>query len=70
MIHPLIVGEATGTVATAPAGDGGFAWDRVFIPDDASAAGRTYAEIGAAKEEISMRRKALDAFAAFLKGRS
>jgi XTP/dITP diphosphohydrolase len=68
-IHPLITGEATGRVADAPAGDGGFAWDRVFIPDDSEAAGRTYAQIGPDKDEISMRRKALDAFAEFLKER-
>ncbi len=68
-IHPIITGEATGTVAVAPAGDGGFAWDRVFIPDELTPPGRTYAELGPEKDKISMRRKALDAFAAFLKGR-
>ena len=68
-IHPIITGEAAGTIAVAPAGDGGFAWDRVFIPDELTTPpGRTYAELGPEKDKISMRRKAFDAFAAFLKG--
>ncbi|MFG7003113.1 non-canonical purine NTP pyrophosphatase, partial [Burkholderia pseudomallei] len=38
--------------------------DCVFVPDGST---QTFAEMGAAKDDISMRRKALDLFAAHLK---
>jgi XTP/dITP diphosphohydrolase len=59
-------GEARGVVADSPRGTDGFQWDKVFIPDGFD---KTYAELGLKKKnEISMRRRAFDAFAAFLKG--
>ena len=49
-----------------PRVDHGFQWDCVFQPDGYT---ETFAEMGTAKKnEISMRRKALDKFAAFLHG--
>ncbi|WP_268870415.1 MULTISPECIES: non-canonical purine NTP pyrophosphatase [Halopseudomonas] len=41
----------------------GFQWDCVFVPNGHI---QTFAEMGEAKDEISMRRKALDQFAAYL----
>ncbi|WP_417285474.1 non-canonical purine NTP pyrophosphatase [Comamonas sp.] len=62
-IH-LFEGSIDGTVPRTPAGPTDFQWDSVFIPDGYV---KTFAEMGAAKDEISMRRKALDKFAAHLK---
>ncbi|MFW6027904.1 MAG: non-canonical purine NTP pyrophosphatase [bacterium] len=59
-------GEVRGRIAAEPVGDREFQWDCVFVPEGSS---KTFAEMGEAKHEISMRRKALDAFAAFLKER-
>lgn len=56
-------GSIEGHVPAIPAGDPSFQWDCVFIPDGES---QTFAELGSRKNEISMRRKALDAFAEFL----
>ena len=57
-------GEIEGRLAPKPRGDAGCGeWDCVFIPDGFK---ETFAELGERKNEISMRRKALDAFAAFL----
>ena len=56
-------GEIKGTVPKAPAGNREFQWDCVFVPEETSI---TLAELGAKKNEISMRRKALDKFAAHL----
>lgn len=56
-------GEVAGTVPDAPAGSRDFQWDCVFVPDGYS---QTFAELGARKNEISMRRIALDKFATFL----
>jgi XTP/dITP diphosphohydrolase len=59
-------GEARGTVADGPRGNDGFQWDKIFIPEGYDT---TYAELGQQKKnEISMRRRAFDRFAAFLKG--
>ncbi len=55
-------GEVSGTLAPAPRGDAS-QWDCVFIPEGSD---QTFAEMGERKNEISMRRKALDRFAAFL----
>lgn len=60
----LFEGAIEGTVPSKPAGPPDFQWDCVFVPDGS---GQTFAEMGAAKDEISMRRKALDLFAAHLK---
>jgi len=53
-----------GRIAEQPRGDRRFQWDCVFIPEDHDL---TFAELGKRKNEISMRRRALDAFAAHLK---
>lgn len=57
-------GQVRGTIATHPAGSRDFQWDCVFIPEGET---QTFAEMGPLKNEISMRRLALDRFAAFLK---
>jgi XTP/dITP diphosphohydrolase len=60
-------GEARGTVADRPRGKGGFQWDVLFIPEGYD---KTYAQLGQTKKnQISMRRRAFDKFAAFLKSR-
>ena len=56
-------GEIAGRIAARPRGDT-CEWDCVFIPDGEK---RTFAEMQGRKNEISMRRKALDAFAGFLR---
>jgi XTP/dITP diphosphohydrolase len=58
-------GDVQGTVASSPRGPGGFQWDCVFVPDGYS---ETFAELGDKKNDISMRKKALDKFAAHLRG--
>lgn len=60
----LFEGAIEGTVATTPAGPTDFQWDCVFIPNGFS---ETFAEMGPAKDSISMRRIALDKFADHLK---
>jgi len=62
-IH-LFEGAIDGTVPPLPAGSKEFQWDCVFVPDGHN---QTFAEMGSAKDDISMRRKALDKFAAHLK---
>jgi XTP/dITP diphosphohydrolase len=59
-------GEVSGTVAELPAGPRDFQWDCVFIPDGFS---QTFAELGEKKNDISMRRLALDKFANSLRSR-
>ncbi|SDW86529.1 non-canonical purine NTP pyrophosphatase [Nitrosomonas communis] len=56
-------GEVSGTVPDIPAGPRDFQWDCVFIPDGCS---QTFAELGDKKNEISMRRRALDHFATYI----
>jgi len=57
-------GHCEGTITTAPHGDGGFGYDPLFQPDGHN---RTFAEMPArTKNEISHRRKALDALRTFL----
>lgn len=60
----LFEGAIEGTVPRAPAGPDGFQWDCVFIPDGYT---KTFAEMGAEKDDVSMRRLALDKFAAHIK---
>jgi XTP/dITP diphosphohydrolase len=55
-------GEVAGRLAPKPRGDAA-QWDCVFIPEGSK---KTFAEMGARKNEISMRKMALDQFAAFL----
>lgn len=62
-IH-LFEGAIEGTVPREPAGPDDFQWDCVFIPDGYT---RTFAEMGIEKDDISMRRLALDRFATHLK---
>lgn len=57
-------GSIEGTIATEPRGDPGFQWDCVFVPDGYD---QTFAEMGAKKNEISMRKRALDVFAKHLR---
>lgn len=60
-------GIAKGSIALEPRGGSGFAYDPVFIPDEAD--GRTYAEMSSAeKHAISHRAKAVHKFLEFLKG--
>lgn len=59
-------GEVSGTVPDTPAGPRDFQWDCVFVPDGF---GQTFAELGDKKNELSMRRRALDEFAKFLRTR-
>jgi XTP/dITP diphosphohydrolase len=57
-------GVCEGTITTAPRGDGGFGYDPLFQPDGYD---QTFAEMPPeAKNEISHRRKALDALRSFL----
>lgn len=62
-IH-MFEGAIDGTVPRKPAGPTDFQWDCVFVPNGSS---QTFAEMGTAKDNISMRRMALDQFAAHLK---
>jgi len=58
-------GEIAGKISDVPKGDKSFQWDCVFIPDGFD---ETFAELGDKKNDISMRRKALDKFAEYLSG--
>jgi XTP/dITP diphosphohydrolase len=56
-------GAIDGIIAPEPRGDDRFQWDCVFIPEGHE---QTFAEMGDKKNEISMRKLALDAFTAHL----
>lgn len=58
-------GEVHGKISAEPCGDRAFQWDCIFIPDGESL---TFAEMGERKNDISMRRRALERFADFLNG--
>ena len=61
----LFEGTASGTVASAPAGDGGFGYDPLFVPDEGD--GRTMAELGDdEKDAISHRGRAARALEEWL----
>ncbi|HDS1621894.1 TPA: non-canonical purine NTP pyrophosphatase [Stenotrophomonas maltophilia] len=60
----LFEGAVEGTIPRAPAGPEDFQWDCVFIPEGHT---KTFAEMGAEKDDVSMRRIALDRFAAHLR---
>jgi XTP/dITP diphosphohydrolase len=62
----LFEGEVAGNIAPQPRGSRDFQWDCVFVP---AGKDETFAEMGERKNEISMRRIALDAFAKFLRER-
>ncbi|MGY3354352.1 XTP/dITP diphosphohydrolase [Bradyrhizobium sp. GM0.4] len=57
-------GEIRGKIAEKPRGDPKFQWDCVFIPDGYT---ETFAEMGTRKNDISMRKIALDSLASHLK---
>lgn len=60
-------GTCEGTITTEPWGEGGFGYDPLFLPDDSD---QTFAEMPPdTKNEISHRRKALDAVRQFLERR-
>jgi XTP/dITP diphosphohydrolase len=56
-------GEVKGRITTPPVGPREFQWDCVFVPEGYS---ETFAEMGARKHDVSMRRRALDSLAAHL----
>jgi XTP/dITP diphosphohydrolase len=56
-------GEVSGKIAPEPRGSRDFQWDCIFIPDGES---ETFAEMGERKNEISMRKRALEVFCSFL----
>lgn len=59
-------GTCEGTISTEPRGKGGFGYDPLFVPEGSH---QTFAEMSPqAKNEISHRRKALNALWAFLSG--
>jgi XTP/dITP diphosphohydrolase len=61
----VATGALSGTIATAPRGEGGFGYDAVFLPDGGD--GRTLAEMGAdEKHQISHRGRALRELAGLL----
>jgi XTP/dITP diphosphohydrolase len=57
-------GEISGRISSEPRGSRDFQWDCVFVPEGFD---KTFAELGDKKNEISMRKQALDEFADFLK---
>ena len=57
-------GSINGRIVPEPRGARDFQWDCVFEPEGET---RTFAEMGEQKNDISMRRLALDRLAAFLK---
>lgn len=61
-IH-IFNGEIAGVIVPEPRGPRDFQWDCVFQPEKYS---KTFAEMGDEKNEISMRRQALDSFALHL----
>ena len=60
-----VEGSVEGVIAAAPTGDGGFGYDPVFVPIEAD--GRTFAEMGDEKHEISHRGRAFRALAEALR---
>lgn len=57
-------GEVAGRIAPQPSSDTGFEWDNVFIPDGYD---RTFAELGEGHNDLSMRKRALEALANHLR---
>lgn len=58
-------GKVTGKISSEVRGSRDFQWDCVFVPDGET---QTFAELGDRKNDISMRRRALETFAEFLRG--
>ena len=63
----VFLGEIHGRFAGAPRGDGGYGWDRLFVPDGYE---RTLAELGASKYLVNMRHAPYLDLADHLRGRS
>lgn len=61
----VVMGEVAGRIVP-PRVDHGFQWDCVFVPDGYE---QTFSEMGAKKNEISMRRLALEKLRALLEGK-
>lgn len=61
-----VEGSVEGVIAPAPQGGGGFGYDPVFIPVEGD--GRSFAEMGDEKHEISHRGRAFRALADALRG--
>jgi XTP/dITP diphosphohydrolase len=59
----MFSGSIDGHVPAVPVGNRDFQWDCVFVPEGET---QTFAEMGPRKNEISMRKKALDSFAKIL----
>lgn len=59
----LFHGEILGHIVSPPRIDHGFQWDCVFVPHGHT---QSFSEMGEAKNEISMRRRALEALRAHL----
>ena len=59
-------GSITGKIADVPRGSRDFQWDCIFIPNGET---QTFAEMGDKKNDISMRRRALDEFVKILPAR-
>ena len=57
-------GEISGSIISTPKGDRSFQWDCIFVPEGEN---ETFSEMGERKNEISMRRKALEQFMNHLK---
>lgn len=60
-----VEGAVEGHITLVPAGDGGFGYDPVFVPAEGD--GRTFAEMGDDKHEISHRGRAFRALAEALR---
>ncbi len=63
----MVEGSVEGSISTEPTGGGGFGYDPVFVP--AGSGGRSFAEMGDEKHEISHRGRALRALAEALVSR-
>lgn len=61
----LFTGQSSGKVAAAPRGDGGYGWDRLWIPDGFE---RTLAELKSSKYVVNMRLLPFLELAAELRG--
>lgn len=62
----IFSGEISGSIITSPRGNQDFQWDCIFVPDGET---QTFAEMGEKKNEISMRKIALEKFTAFINPR-
>lgn len=55
----IFLGETCGKISFSPRGEGGFGWDKVFIPEGSN---KTFGEMSPVEKDLcSMRRKALEA---------